>query len=61
MKMVALLPQEQQEVIILRHFANLKFKQISELLNCSVNTALGRMRYGLLNIRKMVEENHVTL
>jgi RNA polymerase sigma-70 factor (ECF subfamily) len=61
MKMVALLPQEQQEVIILRHFANLKFKQISELLNCSVNTALGRMRYGLLNIRKMMEENHVAL
>lgn len=61
MRMVNLLPQEQQEVIVLRHFADLKFKQIADLLNCSVNTALGRMRYGLLNIRKMVEENHVTL
>ena len=61
MQMVSLLPQEQQEVIILRHFADLKFKEISELLKCSVNTALGRMRYALLNIRKMIEEKQVAL
>ena len=61
MQLVSLLPEEQREVIILRHFANLKFKQIAELLNCSVNTALGRMRYALLNIRKMAEEKQLAL
>lgn len=61
MQMLALLPQEQQEVIILRHFADLKFKEIAELLKCSVNTALGRMRYALLNIRKMAEEKQLAL
>jgi RNA polymerase sigma-70 factor (ECF subfamily) len=61
MQMVDLLPKEQQEVIILRHFADLRFKEIADLLQCSVNTALGRMRYGLINIRKMIEENHLIL
>jgi RNA polymerase sigma factor (sigma-70 family) len=61
MQMVDLLPKEQQEVIILRHFADLRFKEIADLLQCSVNTALGRMRYGLINIRKMIEENHLVL
>jgi RNA polymerase sigma-70 factor (ECF subfamily) len=61
MQMVDQLPEDQREVIILRHFADLKFKEISELLHCSVNTALGRMRYGLINIRKMIEENHLAL
>ena len=61
MQMVDLLPEEQREIIILRHFADLKFKEIADMLNCSVNTALGRMRYGLLNIRKMMEENHLAL
>ena len=61
MQLVDQLPEEQREIIILRHFADLKFKEIADMLNCSVNTALGRMRYGLLNIRKMMEENHVAL
>ena len=61
MQIVSLLPQDQQEVIILRHFANLKFKEIAELLKCSVNTALGRMRYALTNIRRIAEENQVAL
>jgi RNA polymerase sigma factor (sigma-70 family) len=61
MELVNLLPEEQREVIKLKHFADLKFKQIAELLNCSVNTALGRMRYALLNIRKMVEEKELAL
>jgi RNA polymerase sigma-70 factor (ECF subfamily) len=61
MQMVDQLPEEQREIIILRHFGDLKFKEIADLLNCSVNTALGRMRYGLLNIRKMMEENHLAL
>lgn len=61
MQLVDQLPEEQREIIILRHFADLKFKEIADMLNCSVNTALGRMRYGLLNIRKMMEENHLVL
>jgi RNA polymerase sigma factor (sigma-70 family) len=61
MKLVSQLPEEQREIIVLRHFADLKFREISTILNCSVNTALGRMRYGLLNLRKMIEEQHVAL
>jgi RNA polymerase sigma-70 factor (ECF subfamily) len=55
------LPEDQREVIILRHYADLSFKEIAEMTNCSINTALGRMRYGLLNIRKMMTEKHIAL
>ena len=61
MKLVCKLPEDQREVIILRHFADLKFREISKILNCSVNTALGRMRYALLNLRKLIEEKQVAL
>jgi RNA polymerase sigma factor (sigma-70 family) len=61
MKLVCLLPEDQREVVILRHFADLKFREISKILNCSVNTALGRMRYALLNLRKLIEEKQVAL
>ena len=61
MKLVNQLPEEQREIIILRHFADLKFREISSMLNCSVNTALGRMRYALLNLRKMIEEQRVAI
>ncbi len=54
------LPQEQREVIIMRHYADLKFRDIASLLNCSLNTALGRMRYGLINLRKMMETQKAT-
>lgn len=59
MKLVSKLPEDQREIIILRHFADLKFKEISKILNCSVNTALGRMRYALLNLRKLIEEKQI--
>ncbi len=55
-RMLDLLPEEQREVIILRHYADLSFKEIASLTNCSINTALGRMRYGLINMRKMMTE-----
>lgn len=61
MLLVDLLPEDQREVIILRHFADMKFKEISDLLHCSVNTILGRMRYGLINIRKMLEEKQIAI
>ena len=61
MKLVGKLPEDQREIIILRHFADLKFREISDILNCSVNTALGRMRYALLNLRKLIEEKQIAL
>lgn len=60
-RMLDLLPEEQREIIVLRHYANLSFKEIAEITNCSINTALGRMRYGLINLRKMMSENQMTL
>lgn len=60
-QIVDMLPPEQREVVILRHYADLSFKDIAALTRVSINTALGRMRYALINIRKMVEEKQVQL
>jgi RNA polymerase sigma factor (sigma-70 family) len=60
-RMLDLLPEDQREVIILRHYAELSFKEIAALTNCSINTALGRMRYGLINLRKMMTEKQISL
>lgn len=60
-QLVDMLPAEQREVVILRHYADMSFKEIAQLTRVSINTALGRMRYALINIRKMVEENQVQL
>jgi len=60
-QMLDLLPEDQREVIILRHYADLSFKEIAALTNCSINTALGRMRYGLINLRKMMTEKKIAL
>ncbi len=60
-RLVLNLPEEQKQVVVLRHWANLSFKEIAEQTGVSVNTALGRMRYALANIRKQLEENKVTL
>lgn len=55
------LPDEQREVLILRHYAELSFKEIAHMTNVSINTALGRMRYALLNLRKLIKEKNVTI
>lgn len=60
-RMVDLLPDEQKEVIIMRHYLDLSFKEIADQTNVSINTALGRMRYALINLRKMMEEKKVSL
>jgi len=60
-RLVDLLPNDQREVIVLRHYAGLSFKEVANLTNCSINTALGRMRYGLINLRRMVEEKQIAL
>jgi RNA polymerase sigma-70 factor (ECF subfamily) len=60
-KLLDMLPDEQREVIVLRHYADMSFKEISQMTNCSINTALGRMRYGLINMRKMLTEKQIAL
>lgn len=59
-QMVDNLPDDLREVVILRHYADLSFKEIAQLTNCSINTALGRMRYALQNLKKQAELKHVT-
>ena len=60
-KIINQLPDDQREVVILRHYADLSFKEIAEITNVSINTALGRMRYALINMRKIMEENKISL
>src|SRR5215210_834057 len=60
-RLVDMLPEDQREVIILRHYAELSFKEIAAMTNTSINTALGRIRYGLMNMRKMMEEKQLAL
>ncbi len=60
-KLVEFLPDEQKEVIVLRHFVGLSFKEIADQTNVSINTALGRMRYALINLRKLVDEKNLSL
>ena len=61
MKMLVFLPENQQEVIKLRFFDGLSFKEISDQTNTSINTTLGRVRYALINMRKIMEENQIIL
>jgi RNA polymerase sigma factor (sigma-70 family) len=54
--LIKMLPADQKEVLILRHYGDLSFKEIADVCGCSINTALGRMRYALINLKKMIEE-----
>ena len=56
MKHIAELPEEQRTVVMLRHYYEMPFKEIAEITNVSINTALGRMRYALINLRKLFDE-----
>jgi RNA polymerase sigma-70 factor (ECF subfamily) len=55
------LPPEQKEVIIMRHYYDMSFKEISEEIDTSLNTVLGRMRYGLINLRKIIEQKQLVM
>jgi RNA polymerase sigma factor (sigma-70 family) len=59
--LVDYLPDDQKEVLILRHYCGMSFKEIADQTNVSINTALGRMRYALLNLRKLVKEKNLIL
>ena len=60
-KLIHLLPSEQKEVLIMRHYGELSFKEIADLTEVSINTALGRMRYALNNLSKMMISKELTL
>lgn len=60
-KLIRQLPEEQRRVLVLRHYSNLSFKEIADKTGVSINTALGRMRYALINMRRMAEENSMVL
>lgn len=61
LKVIEFLPEEQKEVLKLRYFSGLSFKEISEDTGVSINTALGRMRYALINLRKLIEDHNILL
>lgn len=60
-KLIHLLPSEQKEVLIMRHYGDLSFKQIADITDVSINTALGRMRYALNNLRRMMTTKELLL
>ena len=60
-KLVEELPQDQREVLVMRMYQDLSFKEISDLTGVSINTALGRMRYALMNLRKIIEKKNLIL
>lgn len=60
-RMIEELPEDQREVVIMRHYGNMSFKEIAEATNVSINTSLGRMRYALINLRKLISEKQLIL
>ncbi|MBC7642041.1 MAG: sigma-70 family RNA polymerase sigma factor [Flavobacterium sp.] len=60
-KLIKHLPDDQREVLMMRYYQDLSFKEISELTGVSINTALGRMRYAIMNIRKIVDKHQIIL
>lgn len=60
-KLVDHLPFEQREVVILRHYYDLSFKEIADMTNVSINTALGRMRYAIINLRRLADQHKIAL
>ena len=60
-KLLDELPADQKEVLVMRMYQDLSFKEIADLTGVSINTALGRMRYALLNLRKIIEKNQIIL
>ncbi len=59
--MISMLPANQREVVYMRYYLDLSFKEIAEITGVSINTSLGRMRYAILNMRRMAKKNHMQL
>ena len=60
-KLIEELPSEQKEVLMMRMYQDLSFKEISEMMGVSINTALGRMRYAIMNLRKVIDKHQIIL
>ena len=60
-RLIDRLPAEQREVVVMRYYSGLSFQEIADQTDVSINTALGRMRYALINLRKMIKENNLIL
>ena len=60
-KLIKVLPEDQKEVLMMRMYQDLSFKEISELTGVSINTALGRMRYAIMNLRKVIDKHQIIL
>ena len=60
-RLIEELPDDQKEVLMMRMYQDMSFKEISDLTGVSINTALGRMRYALINLRKVIDKNHIIL
>jgi len=60
-KLIQELPDDQKEVLIMRMYQDMSFKEISEITGVSINTALGRMRYALMNLRKIIDKHQIIL
>ena len=60
-RLVKALPESQREVLVMRYYKNMSFKEIADTTGVSINTALGRMRYAILNMRRLAEEHNIVL
>ena len=60
-RLIEELPEDQKQVLLMRMYQDMRFKEISERTGVSINTALGRMRYALINLRKIIEQNNIIL
>lgn len=60
-RLIRALPESQREVLTMRYYMNMSFKEIADTTGVSINTALGRMRYAILNMRRMAEEHNIVL
>ena len=60
-RLIKALPESQREVLLMRYYKNMSFKEIAERTQVSINTALGRMRYAILNMRRIAEEHNIIL
>lgn len=60
-RIIEALPESQREVLVMRYYRNMSFKEIADATNVSINTALGRMRYAIMNMRRIAEENNIVL
>ena len=60
-RLIEELPEDQKEVLVMRMYSDMSFKEISDKTGVSINTALGRMRYALINLRKVIDKNNIVL